>query len=248
VEFFCDPSNPYYDSKCNNEEIKRKKGTIEQMRDLQGVEYVLEREVDPHLFIIRKQIRHSTTQVTPLEDYYVTSDGSIYQSQEFKSISSRDFLQSKAVAYNAESFDAALSCQNSNYNSKGSRWELTKPNSRISSKISAKSMKDEWNIPTMDSCLAAYQQERMDDPLRNDQLPVNWNSNSNDSFTAVPVGKELKIDTLSVEDKNANPTSSKEQMTPVNGMKRVPSSCSLEAPSPIKRSSSGAPLMNMPIM
>lgn len=50
-----------------------------------GVEYVLLHVQEPILYVIRKQHRHSITELTPLADYYIIA-GIVYQAPDLASV------------------------------------------------------------------------------------------------------------------------------------------------------------------
>ena len=50
-----------------------------------GIEYILLHVQEPILYVIRKQHRHSPTQVTPIADYYVLA-GVVYQAPDLNSL------------------------------------------------------------------------------------------------------------------------------------------------------------------
>lgn len=52
---------------------------------MQGLEYILLHVQEPILYVIRKQHRHSPTQVTPLADYYVLA-GYVYQAPDLNTV------------------------------------------------------------------------------------------------------------------------------------------------------------------
>lgn len=58
-----------------------------------GLEYILLHVQDPILYVIRKQHRHSPTQVIPLADYYIIA-GIVYQAPDLASV-----LNSRLVSY-----------------------------------------------------------------------------------------------------------------------------------------------------
>merc|ERR1719483_1521078 len=79
--------NPFYDRTCNNEILKMQKlGLLDaQLGNMQGTEYCLLHVQEPILYVVRKQIRHSPTQVTPVNDYYIIA-GVIYQAPDIGSV------------------------------------------------------------------------------------------------------------------------------------------------------------------
>lgn len=54
-------------------------------RNMTGLEYILLHVQDPILYVIRKQLRHSPTQATPLSDYYIIA-GIVYQAPDLASV------------------------------------------------------------------------------------------------------------------------------------------------------------------
>ena len=66
MDYFSERSNPFYDRTCNNEILKMQKlGVADvQLQNMVGAEYILLHVQEPILYVIRKNIRHSPTQVT----------------------------------------------------------------------------------------------------------------------------------------------------------------------------------------
>lgn len=50
-----------------------------------GTEYILLHVQEPIFYVIRKQLRHSPTQTTPLADYYINA-GIVYQAPDLASV------------------------------------------------------------------------------------------------------------------------------------------------------------------
>ena len=81
LDYFSERTNPFYDRTCNNEILKMQKLgvadvqltnmqvvfflTFEELTSNQGPEYCLLHVQEPILYVVRKQIRHSPTQVMP---------------------------------------------------------------------------------------------------------------------------------------------------------------------------------------
>ena len=65
MDYFTERTNPFYDRTCNNEVLKMQKlGVLDaQLTSMQGTEYCLLHVQEPILYVIRKQLRHSPTQV-----------------------------------------------------------------------------------------------------------------------------------------------------------------------------------------
>jgi mediator of RNA polymerase II transcription subunit 6 len=51
----------------------------DKILQMRGIEYSLHSMQEPHLYVIRKQRRESSTHATPLASYYVIN-GTVYQS------------------------------------------------------------------------------------------------------------------------------------------------------------------------
>ncbi|KAH7950891.1 mediator of RNA polymerase II transcription subunit 6 [Rhipicephalus sanguineus] len=85
MDYFSERSNPFYDRTCNNEIVKMQRLSPDQLNQMTGLEYVLLHTQDPILYVVRKQHRHSPTQVTPLADYYVLA-GVVYQAPDLGSV------------------------------------------------------------------------------------------------------------------------------------------------------------------
>ena len=70
MDYFSERSNPFYDRTCNNEILKMQKlGVADvQLQNMVGAEYILLHVQEPILYVIRKNIRHSPTQVTVFTD------------------------------------------------------------------------------------------------------------------------------------------------------------------------------------
>ncbi|CAL8092959.1 unnamed protein product [Calicophoron daubneyi] len=85
LDYFCDLSNPFYDRQCNNEVIRMQRLSTEQLLCMTGVEFYLHSAQEPILFVIRKQQRLSSTQVTPLAYYYVIN-GTVLQAPDLSTL------------------------------------------------------------------------------------------------------------------------------------------------------------------
>lgn len=85
MEYFSDRSNPFYDSRCNNEVIKMQRLNPDMIKQMKGMEYELIHAQDPILFVVRRQNRVSTTEVVPEALYYVLA-GVVYQAPDMWSV------------------------------------------------------------------------------------------------------------------------------------------------------------------
>lgn len=89
---------------------------------MQGVEYILLHVQEPILFVIRKQTRHSPTQVTPVADYYIIA-GYVYQAPDLSSLIS--FRLASGIHHLVSAFDEAQSYMRY-HPTKGYSWEFSK--------------------------------------------------------------------------------------------------------------------------
>ncbi|TRY68340.1 hypothetical protein TCAL_01407 [Tigriopus californicus] len=106
MDYFSERSNPFYDRTCSNEVVKMQRVSPEQMVNMQGTEYCLLHVQEPILYVIRKQHRHSPTQVTPLTDYYIIA-GIVYQAPDLGSVLNSRILTT--VNHLQSAFDEAKS-------------------------------------------------------------------------------------------------------------------------------------------
>lgn len=120
MDYFMDKSNPFYDRTCNNEIVKMQRVNPEQLNNMTGLEYILLHVQEPVLYVIRKQHRHSPTQVTPQADYYIIA-GVVYQAPDLCSVLNSRMLNT--IHYLQSAFEEASSF--SRYHpSKGYWWEF----------------------------------------------------------------------------------------------------------------------------
>ncbi|CAN7979461.1 unnamed protein product, partial [Ixodes pacificus] len=101
MDYFSERSNPFYDRTCNNEIVKMQRLSADQLSQMTGLEYILLHAQEPILYVVRKQHRHSPSQVTPLADYYVLA-GVVYQAPDLGAV-----LNSRLLA-TAHRLQAAL--------------------------------------------------------------------------------------------------------------------------------------------
>jgi len=119
LDYFANSSNPFYDRNCNNELLKMQRLPLEQLVNTKGTEYVVLHAMEP-LFVIRKQVRHSPVQVTPLSDYYIIG-GTAYQAPDLCSVINSRVLS--ALDHLRTSFEEALSYRKYSA-AKGHYWEF----------------------------------------------------------------------------------------------------------------------------
>ena len=93
---------------------------MDQLANLQGVEYCLLYVQEPILYVIRKQNRNSPSHVTPISDYYIVA-GTIYQAPDLCSVVNSRLLS--AVNHLQAAFDETKSY--SRYHpTKGYWWDF----------------------------------------------------------------------------------------------------------------------------
>lgn len=154
MDYFSERTNPFYDRTCNNEVVKMQRLSTDQLTNMQGIEYVLVGVQDPILYVIRKRHRHSPTQVTDLQDYYIIA-GVVYQSPDLCTVINSRLLNT--VHHIQSAFDEALSF--SRYHpSKGYWWEFKNPEQNEMEKSKDKKRKKEE--PS-----SAFQRQQVDNIL-----------------------------------------------------------------------------------
>jgi len=120
MAYFSDRRNPFYDTTCNNEVLKMQNRSMDQLANMQGVEYCLLYVQEPILYVIRKQNRNSPSHVTPISDYYIVA-GTIYQAPDLCSVVNSRLLS--AVNHLQAAFDETKSF--SRYHpTKGYWWDF----------------------------------------------------------------------------------------------------------------------------
>jgi len=124
MDYFTERSNPFYDRTCNNEVLKMQKlGVADvQLQNMQGTEYQLLHVQEPILYVVRKQIRHSPTQVTPVSDYYILA-GVVYQAPDLGTLLNSRIVS--AVSHLQSGFEEARGYARY-HPSKGYWWDFGK--------------------------------------------------------------------------------------------------------------------------
>ncbi|KAK0056111.1 mediator of RNA polymerase II transcription subunit 6 [Biomphalaria pfeifferi] len=151
LDYFSERSNPFYDRTCNNETIKMQRLNPDQMLNMTGLEYSLLHAQEPILYVIRKQHRHSPTQVTPLADYYIIA-GTVYQSPDLCSVVNSRLLN---TLHNLQSaFDEALGYARF-HPSRGYSWEFKVKEEK------EPAVKDK-KIKKKEEASSAFQRQRVD--------------------------------------------------------------------------------------
>lgn len=141
MDYFSERSNPFYERTCNNEILKMQKlGVADvQLQNMQGTEYQLLHVQEPILYVVRKQIRHSPTQVTPVTDYYIVA-GVVYQAPDLGTLLNSRIITS--VSHLQSAFEEARSY--SRYHpSRGYWWDFGKDKESEKKQKKAKVVKRE---------------------------------------------------------------------------------------------------------
>lgn len=134
LDYFTERTNPFYDRTCNNEVVKMQRLNPEQLNNMTGLEYILLHAQEPILYVIRKQHRHSATQVTPLADYYIIA-GVVYQAPDVGAVLNSRVLST--INHLQAAFDEAISY--SRYHpSQGYWWEFKEKESQEKEKAAKK--------------------------------------------------------------------------------------------------------------
>lgn len=121
MDYFSDKSNSFYDRTCNNEIVKMQRQSMEQLKNMVGVEYILLHVKEPILYVVRKQHRHSPEDTTPLADYYIIA-GRVYQAPDLASVFNSRIL---ATVHNLQqAFDDAISYAKF-HPTKGYSWDFS---------------------------------------------------------------------------------------------------------------------------
>ncbi|RWS17922.1 mediator of RNA polymerase II transcription subunit 6-like protein [Dinothrombium tinctorium] len=153
LDYFSERSNPLYDRTCNNEIIKMQKLTNQQLVNMTGLEYILLHVQEPILYVIRKQHRHSPTQVTPIADYYVLA-GYVYQAPDLNAVISSRL--SAAIHHLLSAFEEVHSFMRY-HPTKGYSWEFGKESESKDREKSEKSKEKTKEEPS-----SAFQRARVD--------------------------------------------------------------------------------------
>ncbi|CAD6196095.1 unnamed protein product [Caenorhabditis auriculariae] len=122
LEYFCNPANTFYDMASCNQQIKMQninRPVEECLLNMPGIQYVLWSS-QPPLFVICKQRRNNTQNVTPLAYYYVIN-GLIHQAPDMHSLVQSRLLG--AMEPLKDAFETVLNY--ARYNAaKGYYWEF----------------------------------------------------------------------------------------------------------------------------
>ena len=121
MDYFSDKSNSFYDRTCNNEIVKMQRQSMDQLKNMVGVEYILLHVKEPILYVVRKQHRHSPEDTTPLADYYIIA-GRVYQAPDLASVFNSRILST--VHNLQQAFDDAISYARF-HPTKGYTWDFS---------------------------------------------------------------------------------------------------------------------------
>lgn len=142
MDYFAERSNPFYDRSCNNETVKMQRLSPEHLSNMVGLEYCLIHVQDPILYVIRKQHRHSPTQVTPMADYYILA-GIVYQAPDLNSVIGSRML---TLVHNLQSAFNEASMYSRYHPSKGYWWEFKDTESSDKSKSKEKHKEEPGSV------------------------------------------------------------------------------------------------------
>nr|CAG4645829.1 EOG090X0E0D [Lynceus sp. MCZ IZ 141354] len=154
LDYFMERTNPFYDRTCNNEIVKMQRLNMEQLNNMTGLEYILLHVQEPILYVVRKQHRHSPSQVTPLSDYYIVA-GVVYQAPDLGSVVNSRILT--AVSHLQSAFDEALSYAQY-HPSKGYSWQFSADDAKTAEKTTTAAEKER----TKEEPSSLFQRKRVD--------------------------------------------------------------------------------------
>lgn len=120
LEYFS-KSNSFYDRQCNNEIVKMQRQSLDVLKNMTGIEYILLHAKEPILYVIRKQHRHSPEDATPISNFYIIA-GKVYMAPDLASIFSSRIL---GTVHNLQqAFDDATSFAKF-HPTKGYSWDFS---------------------------------------------------------------------------------------------------------------------------
>lgn len=120
LEYFS-KATAFYDRQCNNEIIKMQRQSLDVLKNMTGIEYILLHVKEPILYVIRKQHRHSPEDATPIHNFYIIA-GRIYQAPDLASIFNSRIL---GTVHNLQqAFDDAISYAKF-HPTKGYSWDFS---------------------------------------------------------------------------------------------------------------------------
>ncbi|OQV20234.1 Mediator of RNA polymerase II transcription subunit 6 [Hypsibius exemplaris] len=123
MEYFAQPSNPFYDPQCNNEIIRMQRQSLDQLKNMVGIEYELAHAQDPILYIIKRQQRISPTDAITLAHYYILA-GTVYQAPDLWSVINSRLLNTSHFLFTAQ---AELNSFVRFHPANGYHWEIKPP-------------------------------------------------------------------------------------------------------------------------
>lgn len=111
LEYFS--QSPFFDRTSNNQVLKMQQQfstenylarpynlTLEDLKKMKGVEFIIAMVREPDFWVIRKEYRYSSTETKTLDDYYIIGS-SVYMSPTIKSILSSRLLSTSLSLRNA---------------------------------------------------------------------------------------------------------------------------------------------------
>jgi mediator of RNA polymerase II transcription subunit 6 len=157
LDYFSERSNPFYERTCNNEIIKMQRVDPEQMKNMVGLEFILLHCQEPILYVVRKQHRHSPTEVTPLADYYILA-GTVYQAPDVNTVITSRILT--GVHHLLSAFDEVHSYMRY-HPTKGYSWDFGKDNQADKEKEQEK-LKEKNKEKAKEDHSSIFQKRRVD--------------------------------------------------------------------------------------
>ncbi|XP_055381700.1 mediator of RNA polymerase II transcription subunit 6 [Condylostylus longicornis] len=155
MDYFSQKSNPFYDRNCNNETLMMQRISLDQLKNMTGVEYILLHVHEPILYVVRKQHRHTINDATPLADYYIIA-GVVYQAPDLGNVFNSRILS--CVTHLQSAFEEAS--QYSRYHpNKGYTWDFSS-NKALSEKSKATTKKE--SNTTREEPGTLFQRQRVD--------------------------------------------------------------------------------------
>uniref|UniRef100_A0A674P068 Mediator of RNA polymerase II transcription subunit 6 n=1 Tax=Takifugu rubripes TaxID=31033 RepID=A0A674P068_TAKRU len=194
LDYFSERSNPFYDRTCNNEVVKMQRLTLEHLKNLLYLCLIFS-QMEPILYIIRKQQRQSPTQVIPISDYYIIA-GVVYQAPDLGTVISSRVLS--AVHGIQSAFDEAMSyCRY--HPSKGYWWHFKDQEEREKNKPKTKKKEEPSSL---------FQRHRVDTlllDLRSKFPPTFYQPKPGEKPIPVEVKKEPEAPTEVVKQEEREP-------------------------------------------
>ncbi|XP_037026975.1 mediator of RNA polymerase II transcription subunit 6 [Bradysia coprophila] len=155
MDYFSEKTNPFYDRTCNNEIVKMQRQSLDQLNNMNGIEYILLHVQGPILYVIRKQHRHSPSDVTPIADYYIIA-GTVYQAPDLASVFNSRLL---SITHHLQGAFEEASSYSRYHPNKGYTWDFSS-NKALTEKTKSQTKKETDKVKEEPSSL--FQRQRVD--------------------------------------------------------------------------------------